>query len=290
MANSLSQWLPWSQSAEKLATERSRRRSTKLVPVCDGMEDRALLSHMGIGRGHGHGRAAVSAQVGKSSLATVAAQQVQTASATNSTTDPGKGFGPGGVQDTQLSTDLGKLRTDLNSIIGGSGVTDAQRQALRTDLFNVFKTGAKPDMAAFGTFANNLITSIADGSYNSKAASLQSDFNALFTGATVEQATLDQTFTDLVIVAKGLNIDSTELATLKSDQDAIQADFTRLNINPPDSTPDSTPKIDHAALDLILGGGGGHGPGFGGDHGHGRGPGRGFGPGRGPAFGPAGQF
>src|SRR5439155_2865107 len=118
------------------------------------------------------------------------------------------------------------------------------------------------DKSALATVADNLLTAIADGSYDSNtatAASIKTAFTAAFSGTSVDQTQIDQAFTDFVAVARGLNLSTPELTTLAGDRTAIQADLTRLGISTTDGHQSSN-------LDLILGRGAGFG--FGGHGGH----------------------
>ena len=90
------------------------------------------------------------------------------------------------------------------------------------------------DRTALATVADNLLTTLADGTYDSSAtvsAASKTAFAAAFTGTGVDQTQVTQAYTDFVAVARGLNLTSAELTTLAADRTAIQADFTRLGIN-----------------------------------------------------------
>jgi hypothetical protein len=140
------------------------------------------------------------------------------------------------VQDAQLAQHQQTLQTDLNGALAGSTVTDAQRLALKNDLRAIVQAGVTVNKTALATVADSLLTALADGTYDAKQASIQAAFTAAFTGAsgaalTTDQAALVATaFGDFVTVARGLNLDSTELTTLAADRSAIQADLTRLGI------------------------------------------------------------
>jgi hypothetical protein len=290
----------------------SRRRVRGATPKLDSLEGRVVLSHFSH---HAHHFAArMNAPTHVSAVAATTATPVTTAAATSTTTasvgtpaastattvattttpttsttstnmggwagdGPGGPGGPGGTQDAQLTTDLQKLQTDLKADVAGSTVTDAQRYALGNDIRTITQAGVTIDRTALKTVADNLLTALADGTYDSsadKAAAIKTAFAAAFTGTSVDQTQVTQAYTDFVAVARGLNLTSAELTTQAADNTAIQADFTRLGIG---TTGDHGPGAS-GNIDLILGGFGGRGgPGFGG-----RG-GPGFGGRGGPGFG-----
>jgi hypothetical protein len=213
------------------------------------------------------------------SASTPAASTTSTSSTTSTDTETGDGNDTGAhtcdadsdgggavLNDTQLKTDLNTLRTDLNGVIAGSGATDAQRLALRSDLRAVrdANTSFMPDRKALGAVADSLLTAIADGTYDSDstvADSIKTSFTNVFSGSNIDSSLIDQTYADFVAVARGLNISSDELKTLANDRAAIQADLTRLGI---DTSTGHSVLYSSSNLDLILGGG---------PRGFGRGPG-----------------
>jgi hypothetical protein len=209
------------------STSPKMRRPRQSVPTLVCLEDRVVLSHIGISR------QGLSSNLSK-------AQSAQT-SATGSTASlPGGNGGgcgvAGGVQDAQLAQHQQTLQTDLNAALAGSTVTDAQRLALKNDLRAIVQAGVTVNKTALATVADSLLTALANGTYDANQASIRGAFTAAFTGAsgaalTTDQAALVATaYGDFVTVARGLNLDSTGLTTLATDRAAIQADLTRLGI------------------------------------------------------------
>lgn len=229
------------------------RRPRAAAPQLDSLEGRVVLSRLGIA-GHGVTRLAAT-QVEQSSTASTSLGLISGASATCN----GRG-----IQDAQLQADQQTLRTDLNAVVAGSSVTDAQRLTLRNDFRAIANASVTVDRTALATVADNLLTSIANGTYDADASTLQAAFTAAFSGTNGAALTTDQTalvttaYNDFVTVAKGLNVDTTELSKLSADRTAIQADLTRLGIDTTSGYGQSS------SLDLILGsalGGGGRGRG-----------------------------
>lgn len=238
-----------------------RRRPLQSAPMLDALEERVVLSHFGH---HLSARA--------SRLAVAAIARSDSATTTNLTLTGGSAGacsgGVAGVQDAQLAAELKTLRTDVNSVLSGSTVTDAQRLALRTDLDTLADADFKFDKATLGPVVDSLLSTLADGTYDSDAtvaAANKDAFTALFAGTTVSQDTIDKTYTDIVAIARNLNISTDELTTLSADRAAVQASLTRLGIS-------TSKDVGQTNLDFILspGGGGGFGRGFGGHRGRGR--------------------
>ena len=203
------------------AAPASPRRSGQAAPTFDNLEGRALMAHFGGGHAARHlAGSAIFGDAGASSATTA--------------TRTGGHHGGSIARDAQLTADLATLRTDLDSVLAGSSVTDAQRLALRTDLRTIATAGFRVDKAALAPVVDSLLTALADGSYDSDAATAQSirdSFDALFTDSGVDSTLIDQTFTDIVAVARNLNVSTDELTTLAADRSAIQADLTRLGID-----------------------------------------------------------
>lgn len=235
----------WS-GLRKPRDRRKARAPRETVINCDLMEGRALLTPLGFGGG----------RFGQPPSADVGS--VSTARGMQGLGRQNRGGGPRGggmVQDAQLTADLQKFRTDIQAVVSGSTVTDAQRQALKTDLRSIAQTGFRIDRQAMATVADDLVKALADGSYDSDPAAaqgIQDSFNALFAGSTVSQTLIDQTYADLVTVTRNLNISSEELQTLADDRAAIEADLTRLGI---DST--RFPRPSFSVMELIMPKGGG---------------------------------
>jgi hypothetical protein len=242
------------------------RRPRQTEPRLNSLEDRVVLSRVGLA-GHGLADRLTSSQVSQATTGTMSISTFSRAGSFGAFRGGApRGFLPGRssiVQDQQLATDLDKLRTDTDAVLSGSSVTDAQRQALANDMRSIRNADSdlQLDKTALSNVVDTLLTALADGSYDANtdtAASIKSSFTTLFDGSSVDQSLIDQTFTDLLAVARGLNISTDELNTLSTDRAAITADLTRLGI-------DTThPGPGQSNVDLVLS------PGFGRPRGHGR--------------------
>jgi hypothetical protein len=260
----------WNGLRRRLATPNGTpRRPRALAPQLDGLEGRVVLSRIGLG-GQGVAARVATARMVPAAVASLRTARIAPAAAsTGTTTTPPTCQGRGGpVQDAQLQVNLETLRTDTNAVLIGSAVTDAQRLALGNDLRAIAQAGFQIDRTAFGKVADSLLTALADGTYDAdatRAAAIGQSFQDLFANSSVDRTRIDATYTDLVAVARGLNVSTDELNTLAADRAAIQADLTRLGIDT---------STDHGSgtgsnLELILGRGPG-GPGGGHRGGRGR--------------------
>jgi hypothetical protein len=72
---------------------------------------------------------------------------------------------------------------------------------------------------------SELVTAVASGAATTQA---QTDFNALFSGSNVAQATIDKTFNDLVQTIQDSKITSADLSAVAADQAAVQSDLNNL--------------------------------------------------------------
>ena len=249
------------------ASASRRREPRRAAPVLDSLESRVVLSRFG---GMGSRAAA--------KLATAAVARPDSASTTNLTLNGGSAgacdVGLGATRDAQLTAELQTLRTDVNAALAGSSATDAQRLALRTDLQGLAGSGFRFDRATLAPVVDSVLTTLADGTYDSDAtvaAANQAAFTALFSANTsVTQTTIDQTYADVVAIARGLNLSTEELSTLATDRAAIAASLARLGITTTNHDPAQT------NLDFILSPGFGRGFGsrIGGGFGHRPGRGR----------------
>lgn len=253
---------PWTAAAP------TTRRTRSATPQLDALEGRVVLSHFGF-MGAGVPRMSHAMINPEGTASTIANTNTNTntntlrsdqaalignmASARGGRAGlgfPGRGRG-GPIQDAQLTQDLQKLQTDVQSVLSGSTVTDAQRQALGTDLRSLHEAGFRPDKDALAPVVDSLFKSLGDGSYDSDASvaqSIQTSFQGLFTGSTVDQTLIDKTYSDLVTVARNLNISSEELATLDADRAAIKADLVRLGL----PTDGKGPKPDSSNADFLF--------------------------------------
>ncbi len=152
------------------------------------------------------------------------------------------------IQDADLTAHLEQLRNDQLAVLSGSSVTDAQRLALRTDLRDLGEAGVCLDPATLAPVIDSLLTTLADGTYDSDATvarANQDAFNALFADTGVDQTLIDKTYTDIVAIARNLNLSTDGLTQLAADREAIDADLERLGFT-------STRGFSQSNLDLIL--------------------------------------
>jgi hypothetical protein len=226
------------------------RRPRQATLSLESLEGRVVPAHGGLRAAAFRAAAAQAARTSQvSTTANLAGQALAARGGIRGARAGSLSSGTGASQDTQLTTDLQKLRTNLNAVLAGSGATDAQRLALRTDFRSISEAGFQVNKDGLATVADSVLTALANGADPATDTAIQTAFNAQFTGGTDTSGLIAQAYTDFVAVARALNLDATELSTLAADRTAIAADYTRLGITGRTPTPD---------LDLILSGVGGH--------------------------------
>ena len=128
-------------------------------------------------------------------------------------------------QLTQLDTDVQKLQTENQDLAAKSLVTVSDLTSLVTDSQTIAGAGLRLDPQDLEKVVNELVTAVADGADTTQA---RTDFNALFSGSNVAQASIDKTFNDLVQTIQNSKITAADLTTLAADQAAIQTDRSNL--------------------------------------------------------------
>ena len=177
---------------------------------CERLEGRVVLSGMGHGLGFPGGPAAELGGLvgGLSSVGVVT----------------GGGLGRGGFHgttSTQLDTDLAKLQADLQALAAKSSVTVADLSALAADDAAIRTAGLHLDSTALRNAITKLATAVASGSDTTDA---RADFQALFTGSTVDQTTIVKAFTDLVQTITDSHVTVVDIQTISADRSAVQND------------------------------------------------------------------
>ena len=141
---------------------------------------------------------------------------------------PGVSTPWGGGQNAQLSqlqTDVQTLQTENQGLAARSLVTVADLSNLAGDAQAIAGAGARPDAQGLQKVLKELATAVAGGADASQA---KTDFNALFTGTSLAQTSIDKTFDDLVQTIQDSRLTAADLTTLAADQAAVQADWTAL--------------------------------------------------------------
>jgi hypothetical protein len=133
--------------------------------------------------------------------------------------------GPRGGQTSQTDAAWRTLQTEIQGLAAKSDVTVADLSALASDSQAIATAGGGLKADGLQTVLGTLAAAVAGGGDTTQA---QADFNALFSGSTVDQATIDKTFTDLVQTIKDSNITADDASLIASDQAAVQADFAAL--------------------------------------------------------------
>lgn len=119
-----------------------------------------------------------------------------------------------------LKSAMDKLRTDGQAMVAKSGVTIADMMALGSDASTIISTGAKIDMAALDAAMNQMARAVVGGTSTDDA---RTAFNALFTGTSVKQETIDKTFADLTGAISRSNLSIADLDLIAADRAAVDA-------------------------------------------------------------------
>jgi len=120
---------------------------------------------------------------------------------------------PGGGRTSSADADVQALQTTVQGLAAKSGVTVADLSALSADTKAIETAGGGIKVDDLQAVLGSLATAVAGGADTTQA---QSDFNALFSGSKVDQATIDKTFTDLVQTIKDSKITTTDLTDFAS--------------------------------------------------------------------------
>ena len=212
-------WRIGGRNSHKMRSPQARKPQglRRLSMDCERLEERVVLSHGGFGGFGGFDGPPAGLSGGLSTIGVLPGGDGGGGGGIGEHGGPGQG-----TQSTQLTTDLQKLRADLQQIAASSGVTIADLNALRADELAIVSAGFQPDQAKLQAAITELATAVASGADTSQA---KTDFNAVFSGSSISQTALDQAFANLTQIIADSKISVTELQTIANDQAAIQADF-----------------------------------------------------------------
>lgn len=142
---------------------------------------------------------------------------------------PARGmYAPWASQNTQVAqynTDLQKLQTELQSLAAKSRVTIVDISNLTGDSQTIAGAGFWINPQNLQKTVSELATAVAGSADTTQA---KTDFNALFTGSSVAQTTIDKAFNDLVQTIQDSKVTAEDLTTLAADQTAVQNDLNNL--------------------------------------------------------------
>lgn len=118
-----------------------------------------------------------------------------------------------------------KLKSDLLAMKDGSNVTQEQKDALKSDLTDMLSGATRPSQESVQTLANDLTSSMADGSLSLKEkATLTNDFQSVLDSANISADEFGAFVTSVqdVLVASGVTKD--DVAAIAGDLQAIGAE------------------------------------------------------------------
>ena len=198
------------------------RGGRRLVMLCESLEGRVVLSGFGSGLGIAQGPGLV----GSLSSAGVIVGPIGALSV-GIGFDLNHGLNSGtDANIAQFKTDVQKLRADLTGIAAKSGVTIADIINLVTDSRAIASAGAKLDQTALTKAVTDLANAVAGGGDTTAA---RAEFNALFIGTSILQATIDKTYADIVQTVIDSKVTPTDINTITADRIAIQTDLNNLH-------------------------------------------------------------
>ena len=182
----------------------SPHRSRKAVFSWDRLEERTVLSHFGFSQGFGGGLFFGTG---------------------------GSGRTQGSMQNTQLTTDVKQLKSDIQTIQSKSTETVAQIVALHSDFHTLAQAGLFPNRQLDQTFENDLLTAVAasrtagnNGTLTSaQTSTLQAELASAFGSSASNNAQVGKLFNDDLAIAQASEINSADLATIAKDQANIKA-------------------------------------------------------------------
>ncbi len=201
-----------------------RRRTRRLTPMVDGLEDRVVLSHLG-GLHHLHAHHTASVQTSGTTGSTTSTTNASS-TATASTADESDTDTSSSTSNTALSTARQTLRNDIQTIELASGTTIGQLTAIRAAFQTLASDGLQPSSSsALSSFEDSLVKSFASGTTLTGNADLLSQFEALYTSSPTTQQTTDLTtaYNALAAAVTSSNITSADLTTIDTDYAAVLA-------------------------------------------------------------------
>ncbi len=143
------------------------------------------------------------------------------------TSSSGTTTSSGNTTISQLQTDWKALTTELQTLAAKSGVTVADLENLALDSQSIGQAGFHFNASSLHTVISELATALA-ASPPASTMQAQSDWQALFTGSSVTNTTITNTFNDLSTAIQNSHVTTTDLTTVASDEAAIQTDLSNL--------------------------------------------------------------
>jgi hypothetical protein len=201
-----------------------RRRTQRLTPVVDSLEDRVVLSHLS-GLHHLHAHHAASVQTSGTTGSTASSTSASS-TATASTSNESSTGTTSSTSSTALSTARQTLRNDIQTIELASGTTIGQLTAIRASFQTLASDGLQPSSSsALSSFDDSLVKSFVSGTTLTGNASLLAQFEALYTSSPTTQQTTDLTtaYNALAAAVTSSNITSADLTTIDTDYAAVLA-------------------------------------------------------------------
>jgi hypothetical protein len=131
------------------------------------------------------------------------------------------------VSSTQQQN-LDKLIADLKGIRQGSQVTQAQKEALKADLFAIVDSATRPDASLVEQLATDLASALADGKVSSvEMTRLANDLKKVMNSANIPMSEVNQAIADAQNILTASGIDQSDVQTVVNDLKAIAAEASK---------------------------------------------------------------
>jgi hypothetical protein len=211
-------WMKLATAWASSSAPAKRRRLRRVELSWDCLEERKVLSHVGLHHAH-HAATAVTGLVAHASSASSTTGS-NASSTTGSTT-------PTSTSSSTLSSALETLHNDVQAIELASGTTVGELTAIATTFATLKTDGLTPSSAsALTAFENNLVTNTA-GATTTPTTTL-SDFELLYTTTpasltSTQTADLTAAYNALTAAVNSSNITAANITTINSDYAAVLA-------------------------------------------------------------------
>src|SRR6185295_1645228 len=118
-----------------------------------------------------------------------------------------------------------QLKTDAASVKHGSQVSQAQKDALKNDLYSMVKSGNRPDEALVNQLATDLSNALADGKITGlEKSKLMKDVEKVMNSAGVSPTQVNQAISDAQAILTASGLTKSDVQKIGADLRAITAE------------------------------------------------------------------
>ena len=121
-----------------------------------------------------------------------------------------------------LSAQPSQLKSDTASVKQGSSVAQSQKDALKSDLNSMVKSGKRPDPALVDQLATDLSKSLSDGKITGlEKSKLMKDVEQVMNSAGISAAQVNQAISDAQVILTASGISKADVQKIGADLKAI---------------------------------------------------------------------